>query len=188
MSDPPRPARRRRLAGSALAGVGCAALGWLHHDATDFPRGEPVRVVDRALVERLRGEPGLHLPLDPGYRLAVELDLEDDALNRQVYGTRVDLRERRERQAIHIQLKGERGAIHTDDHNPKAGLLGWLAHATLDVPATPWIAATLVGLWLVGWPRRWGSALGTRDLGRSPDRLTPSVAVDSKGKRKGGRT
>lgn len=147
--------------------LSAAALGWLRYDATNFPtEGEPVRVVDAALVERLRREPGRHLPLAPDYELKVELELADDPLNRWFYGTRIDLREQRDRQAIHIQVKGDRAAIHADDHNPKGGVLAFLVHATLDVPATPWIAGAVVGLWLV----LTGGGLGT------PEEPTPPPA------------
>lgn len=128
---------------------------YLHHAATDFPIGAPhdlVRVVDAALVERLRAEPGLHLPLAPDHRFAPELalDLVDDPLNRRVYGTVVDLRERRATRAIHLQVRPDgRGAIHADGHNPTSGVIPWLVHATVDVPFLPLPIVFLLGVWLL---------------------------------------
>ncbi len=141
--------------GGGLTLIGALGLVYLHHWATDFPREPaPLRRVDADLVARLRAQPGLHLPLDPDYELATPLDLEDDPLNRQVYGTRIDLRERRERAAIHIQVKGELGAIHADATNPKAGAVAWLIHATVDVPFTELVALLAAGLLLMVWPAR----------------------------------
>ncbi len=151
---------RRRVLGGALTALGLGGLLYLHHWATDFPAGDPVRVVDAALIARLRGEPGLHVPLDPGYRLEVPLELADDPVNRRVYGTSVDLRERRPRQSVHIQVKAGRGAIHTDDHNPKAGVIPWLLHGTLDVPATPLALLAAAGLALLLWPARRSARTG----------------------------
>jgi hypothetical protein len=151
----------RRALGAAALLVALAGTAWLHHAATDFPAGEQVRVVDAALVARLRAEPGLHLPLAPDHELRVELDLADDPVNRLVYGTSVDLRERADRRAIHIQVKDGRGAIHTDDHNPKAGVGAWLLHASLDVPFLPFPLVGVMGSWLLVGGRRRGA--GARD-------------------------
>jgi hypothetical protein len=136
----------RRAAGALLV-LGCGAgIGWLHFSATDFPVADPIEVVDAALVERLRAEPGLHLALAEEYEVVVPLDLRDDPLNRLVYGTSIDVREAGpSRSAIHIQRKGTRSAIHTDDHSPKAGAVGWLLHATVDVPFLELLAGLLVG-------------------------------------------
>jgi hypothetical protein len=143
----------RRVSGVLFVIGAVLWTAWLHYDATDFPSEDPVQVVDAELVEHLRANPGLHLALSPQHRFEVELVLHDDPLNRLVYGTSVDLREQRDDRAIHVQFKGARGAIHTDGHNPKAGVLGWLIHATVDVPFTPLPVLALLGVWLVSGRR-----------------------------------
>lgn len=137
----------RRALGLALALVGFVAQGWFYYDATAFPTDAPIEVVDEALLDRLRAEPGLHLALALEHRIVASVVLEDDALNRRVYGTSVDRREPLRRYgSIHIQQKGERAAIHADRFNPAAGFVPWLLHGTLDVPALPSLLLTLVGL------------------------------------------
>ena len=144
----------RRIVGLLLA-MGCfAGLVREHRAATDFPSEAPVAVVDAALVARLRAAPGLHLALDPGYRLATPLDLRDDPQNRWWYGTEVDLREAGvSRSGIHIQKKGPRMAIHADGWNPSAGVFEKVMHGTVDVPAIPMILGIVAGIWLVFRPR-----------------------------------
>ncbi len=51
--------------GGLLVLISVAGMLWLHHTATDFPREDPVRVVDAELVQRLRAEPGLHVAFLP---------------------------------------------------------------------------------------------------------------------------
>ena len=116
--------------------------------------------IDAALLERLRANPGLHLPLDPDYTLAVPLALEEDSFNRSLFGTEVDLREPVDRRSIHIQRKGGLTAIHADDYNPKAGVVSWVLHQTLEVPVVPLLAGLLLGAallvlgrWSTGNPR-----------------------------------
>jgi len=127
---------RRRLASLVFLACLLANLA-LFLSATDFPTKDPIHRVDAALIARCRANPGLHLALAGDYELAVELELRDDATNRKVYKTRVDLREPRAEFAIHIQLKGEAGAIHADRWNPRAGLVPLLIHGSLDVPVIP---------------------------------------------------
>ncbi|GIW71390.1 MAG: hypothetical protein KatS3mg102_0932 [Planctomycetota bacterium] len=150
-----RSGRWRRAAGLLLALSAAAALGRAFVRATDFPTaGEPIRRVDAALLAYLRAHPGQHLPLAPSYTLAVPLALVDDAANRWLFGTTIDLREPVPRRSIHIQKKGERLAIHADAHNPRAGLGRWLLHATLDVPVLPLVLALLAGAALATAPGR----------------------------------
>ncbi|HVY62583.1 MAG TPA: hypothetical protein VHF22_13065, partial [Planctomycetota bacterium] len=150
-----------RIAAFVLAAACAAGIVYEYVEATDFPTAEPVTRVDAALVAWLREHPGVHRALAPDARIEVALDLHEDALNREVYGTEVDLREAVPRRAIHIQRKGERGAIHADAWNPAAGAVYKLAHGTLDGPVIPLAAGLLAGI-VLGSRRRGGAA------GRSP--------------------
>jgi hypothetical protein len=152
-----------RRFGALLAAVSFSGLGYIYYDATDFPTADPIARVDAALVQRLRESPGRHHALAPDYQLVEGLRLHEDAANRWIYGTDVDLREEVPRRAIHIQKKGSRAAIHADNYNPAWGLGSKLLHGTLDLPVIPLFAAGLLGLglWARGWrrrPRRAGSS------------------------------
>jgi len=123
------------------------------YEATDFPTASPITVVDAALVARLRAAPGLHLALAPDARFDVTLDLVDDAQNRRIYGTSVDMRERVARRAIHVQRIGERGAIHTDLYNPRMDAWSAFLHGTLEVPVIPLGAGIVVFAIVAMWRR-----------------------------------
>jgi hypothetical protein len=113
------------------------AICVLFHHATAFPTGDPIRRIDAAVIAKCRANPGLHFALATDYELGMALPLEDDEANRAIYGTSVDLREPRSEYALHIQVKGATGAIHTDRWNPRAGFKPWLLHGTLEVPMIP---------------------------------------------------
>jgi hypothetical protein len=138
----------RRVLGALLALVTLVLQLWIFVGNTDFPTKNPRKIVDAKLIARLRGNPGLHLALDPGYTILVPLNLEDDSFNRSVYGTTVDLRERVAERAIHIQKKDGRLAIHADRRNPKASWWMWFLHGTLDVPLIPLALLFWLGIFL----------------------------------------
>jgi hypothetical protein len=129
---------RRRIAAATAMGWLFALLGEFLK-APDFPAADPIARVDAALIEWLRVHPGSHRALAKDAVFEVALPLVEDRTNRALFATDVDLRETRARRAIHIQRRGDRGAIHADGWNPKAGSLCFLMHMTLDVPAVPLI-------------------------------------------------
>jgi hypothetical protein len=138
-----------------IPALACAAtIVHLLHGATDFPTDDPVRTVDAALVDHLRRHPGLHLALAEDARFQVALDLADDAQNRSIYGTRVDLREQVPRRAIHVQRTRDRGAIHADLYNPRHDPWSALLHGTLEVPILPLALGVIVFAAWALWPRR----------------------------------
>jgi hypothetical protein len=141
-----RPGSRAARAALAVLALACAAgFGLEMYEATNFPTADPIRRVDAGVVAWLRAHPGTHRALAEDAVFEVALDLRDDPWNRWIYGTRVDLREAAPRRAIHVQRKGERGAIHADDYNPKAGSVSALLHGTIEVPVLPLAAGAVLG-------------------------------------------
>jgi hypothetical protein len=143
--------RRRmslRIAGALLTLLCVLWLCFKYYGATAFPIEAPIRKVDAALVARLRANPGLHLALQRSYVIEVPIVLEEDTQNRFLFGTEVDLREAVPRYSVHIQRKGDRTAIHVDSFNPRAGLLPWFMHHTIEVPVIPVVLAFLIGLFI----------------------------------------
>lgn len=135
----------------ALLALACAAAivaAWVH--APGLPDGPATLArVDAAVLEHLRANPGLHVPLAEGYTLAVPLELRDDRANRFLFGTDLDVREPVPRLSIHIQRKDGRAAIHADRFNPLAGVRGWVLHNTLDTPALALFAGLGLGVALL---------------------------------------
>ncbi len=146
----------RRLVGALFAVACLGGIAYELRAAVDFPTESPVTVVDEALVAHLRQNPGLHLALAEDAVITAALELRDDPDNRSFYGTRVDMREARGERAIHIQRKGDRGAIHTDAYNPRAGFWFAFLHG-FEVPLIPLGAGALLGIVVGLWPKRTGA-------------------------------